>query len=104
MDVSEDSGSANVAKALDRVTDRESFVAFVEALVEERELAEQLEREKPEYYKYGGALSWQNSTISSYLSAALNCVEDPNSLGEHISEVPSWRAFAEFLYMGKVWE
>lgn len=104
MDVPEESKGTKVGEALDRVSDRESFVAFVWALAEERELAEELERENPDYYKYGGALRWQNSSISSYLSAALSCLEDPEFFGEHISEQPSWRAFAEFLYMGKIWE
>jgi hypothetical protein len=100
----ETSGNYKVIEALDKVKDRESFVAFVWALIEEREQAEKLEREKPGYFSYGGALGWQNSTISSYLSAALSCVEDSESLGENISEEPSWRAFAEFLYSGKIYE
>ena len=41
---------------LGQVKDRESFLAFAKALVEERELAEKMEREEPEKYRLGGAL------------------------------------------------
>jgi len=104
MNASEPAESHDVVKALERVTDRKSFIAFVGALIAERELAEQLERERPEYYKYGGALGWQNSAISSYLSAALAEIEDSGPPHTQTSEAASWRAFAEFLYMGKIYE
>jgi hypothetical protein len=104
METTEHSDNLKVFEALEKVKDRESFVTFVWALVDEREQAEALERENPEYYKWGAPLGWQNSSIAGYLSAALNCVEDSESLGRHISEEPSWRAFAEFLYMGKIYE
>ena len=104
METTEHFGNLNVMEALEKVNDRESFVTFVHAFIDEREQAEALERATPEYYRYGDALGWQNSAISNYLAAALYCVEDPESLGEHISEEPSWRAFAEFLYMGKIYE
>ena len=102
--IAELSGNPKVVELLENVRDRESFVAFVQSLIEEREQAEKLENERPEYWKCGGALAWQNSSISSYLGAALSCVEDSESLAEHISEEPSWRAFAEFLYCGKIYE
>jgi hypothetical protein len=84
---------------LGRVKDRESFLAFVKALVEERELAEKMERDGPEKYRFCGALGWENASISSFLGAALACVED----GSHFEEA-SWRGFAEFLYCGKIYE
>jgi hypothetical protein len=84
---------------LGQVKDRGSFLAFVIALVEERELAEKMEREEPEKYRFSGALGWENGSISSFLSAALACVED----GSHLEEA-SWRGFAEFLYCGKIYE
>jgi len=84
---------------LGQVKDRESFLAFVLALAEERELAEKMEREEPEKYRFSGALGWENGSISSFLGAALACVED----GSHLEEA-SWRGFAEFLYCGKIYE
>jgi hypothetical protein len=88
---------------LDRVRDRESFVAFVEALADERERAEALERANPGNYALalGGALNWQNGEISSFLNAALRCFDHPDNRD---SEEPTWRLFAEFLYFGKIYE
>ena len=104
MNASEPSESLEVAEALEKVTDKKSFVAFVRALIAEREVAEQVERERPEYYKFGGALGWQNSEISNYLSAALTQFEDSGQLQTESSGDASWRTFAEFLYMGKIYE
>jgi hypothetical protein len=86
---------------LDRVTDRDSFIAFVEALAAEREKAEAMERAEPVGYQLGGALGWQNGDISGFLSAALACFDHPD---HRTSEEPSWRLFAEFLYFGKIYE
>ncbi|MDB5306494.1 MAG: putative integron cassette protein [Gemmataceae bacterium] len=83
---------------LDGVHDRASFVAFVDALAAEREKAEELERAEPVRYQLGGALGWQNGTISTFLQAALACFE------RNPGETPSWRFFAEFLYFGKIYE
>ncbi len=55
---------------LERVNDRDSLIAFVEAFIAERESAETLEREQPHRYAMGGALDWQNSDISSFLDGA----------------------------------
>jgi hypothetical protein len=40
---------------LDKVVDRESFIAFVKALASEREAAERLEKAQPTRYSLGGA-------------------------------------------------
>jgi len=84
---------------LGQVKDRESFLAFAKALLEERERAEKMEAEEPEKYRFSGALGWENGSITSFLGAALACVED----GSHFEEA-SWRGFAEFLYSGKIYE
>jgi hypothetical protein len=92
----------SLEELLDEVDDRESFLAFVEALVEERARAERMERESPVGYQLGGALGWQNGDISTFLDAALHYFE-PSQY--HLPEdTPSWRMFAEFLYFGKIYE
>ncbi len=87
---------------LDSVVDRESFLAFVRTLIDEREEAERMERDEPERYQWGGALSWQNSEISAFLEAALHYFE-PGPYHQPESS-PSWKMFAEFLYFGKIYE
>jgi len=87
---------------LDKVTDKDSFLEFLEALISEREEADELEKSEPEKWAYGGANGWQNSSISSFLECA-SCffLEDPH---RHSGEELSWKDMAEFLYYGKIYE
>jgi hypothetical protein len=88
---------------LDNVRDKDTFIVFVRALAEEREQAQQLEREDPVRYQLGGALDWQNGDIASYLWAALEYF-DPHPDVEPVGDTPTWQGFAEFLWMGKIYE
>lgn len=86
---------------LDLVSDRETFVAFVQALANEREQAAEIEKENPTRYMVDGALGWKNAEISSFLEACLYNVE---GVCAEASDLPSWRLFAEILYCGKIVE
>jgi hypothetical protein len=86
---------------LDQVHDRDSFIAFVEALADEREDAQNIERDNPQTYMLDGAHNWKNADIGSFLYASLAyfggpCDESDNG--------PTWKLFAEFLYCGKIIE
>ena len=87
----------------DAVHDKASFIRFVEALVEDRQQAEELERADPMKYSMGGAGDWQNGTISSFLDAALAGALAQKDWANHQSG-PSWRDLAVLLYLGKVYE
>jgi hypothetical protein len=87
---------------LENVSDRDTFLAFVRALAEEREAAQQLECDEPTRYMLGGAHDWQNGDISSYLYAACEYFTD-RPLSPPETE-PSWRMFADFLWCGKIIE
>jgi hypothetical protein len=87
---------------LDEVRDKESFVAFVEALAAERSDAERIERENPDRYCLDGAHNWKNADIASFLYASLDYFDDKPF---HTPEAkPSWKMFADFLYHGKIIE
>ncbi|RNF82183.1 hypothetical protein [Montanilutibacter psychrotolerans] len=86
----------------DAVHDRESFIRFVEALIRDREQAENLERDHPEMYRWGGANEWQNGSISSFLDCALAGAEAQDDWG--VAQGPSWRDLAVFLFLGKIYE
>jgi hypothetical protein len=87
---------------LRKVQDRESFIAFVEALAAERDDAQRIERENPQTYMVDGAHNWKNADIASFLYAALDYFDDkPFHKPER---EPSWKMFAEFLYCGKIIE
>jgi hypothetical protein len=87
---------------IEEVMDRDTFLAFVLALAEERRVAERMEREDPVTYQLDGALRWQNGDISAFLEASL-CYFESRPF-HRPEEVPSWRMFAEFLYFGKIYE
>ena len=87
---------------LDTVNDRESFVAFVRSLADERDRAEQEEKEKPNVYVVDGAYNWKNGDIASFLWACLEYFED-RPFHKPDSE-PNWRMFANFLWCGKIYE
>ena len=87
---------------LDEVKDRESFIRFVEALAEEREHAEEIERAYPKRYVLDGAFDWKNGDIANFLEAALFYFKP--SKYHKPEENPSWQMFAEFLYFGKIYE
>ncbi|HMV82750.1 MAG TPA: hypothetical protein PLD20_03395 [Blastocatellia bacterium] len=87
---------------LDRVCDKDSFIAFVQALAGEREDAEKIEKENQDIYFVDGAHNWKNADIASFLHAALGYFDErPFHKAE---QEPSWKMFAEFLYVGKIYE
>jgi len=90
---------------LEQVRDRDSFFAFVRALIEDRE--DELAKEKitPTHPYSAGANGWENKTIEAFLESALAWAES-TSMGktQGLPEEPSWKSFAVFLYLGKIYE
>ena len=86
----------------DSVSDRESFILFLDALVADRQQAEALERSNPKMYSLGGANDWQNSSISAFLECALAGAEAQDKWGT--SSGLSWQDLAVFLFLGKIYE
>jgi len=93
---------ASPEELLERVTDRDTFIAFVEALADERAAAAEIEQAEPQAYMLDGAHNWKNGDINGFLYAALQYFE-PKPYHQPESE-PSWRMFAEFLWCGKIIE
>lgn len=93
----------------DAVHDRESFFAFVRALVADREAAVENEKRQPTDPRVIGLVQdaggWYNFSIESYLEAALAWAES-TGMGESqgLPPGPSWQAFAAFLLCGKIYE
>lgn len=84
---------------LENVKDKETFVEFLNALIEDRSRAEEIEQRNIENYQSdGAALGWNNTNIESFLQAALVWLVDSDK-----NEV-SWKLMAEFLYSGKIYE
>lgn len=87
---------------LEQVTDKQTFIKFVQALADEREKAQEIENNHPNVYIIDGALGWKNADISSFLYAAIECfTAQPVTYSDRDL---SWKMFAEFLYFGKIYE
>jgi hypothetical protein len=81
------------------VKDRDSFLAFVQALADE--LASERERRDPYGPEPEGP---EQGTAEALLSGALAWAREVRSKGAGLPEQPSWKALASFLFNGKVYE
>ena len=86
------------------VIDKESFLVFVEALRQDKELSNQEEKGNPSSPYSSAARGWENSSIESFLEAGIGWAEDTNFGVLRIGENSPWRIFAEFLLAGKQYE
>jgi hypothetical protein len=93
---------------VEAVHDRASFLEFVVALAEDRREEVGLERAAPSPPYSRGARGWENGSIESFLEAAAAWGQAVQGLKDEraawFPEAPSWRAFARFLYLGKIYE
>ena len=87
------------------VHDRDSFLAFVAAMVEDREASVAAERVAPSSPYGPDANGWENVTIEGFLFAALRWAESTGmGVSQGLAAGPSWQAFAVFLSCGKGYE
>ena len=102
------SDGVDLPNLMEAVHDRASFLEFVLALAKDRREEVELERDTPSSPYGRGARGWENSTIESFLEAAASWAKDVHKLSDEraawFPETPSWRAFAMFLYLGKIYE
>jgi hypothetical protein len=87
------------------VHDRDSFFAFVAALIADRRASVAAERVAPSSPYGPDAGGWENVTIERFLDAALRWAESTDmGVSQGLPVVPSWEGFAVFLSCGKVYE
>jgi hypothetical protein len=88
-------------KLLEQVTDKNTFLQFVEALIADRKEEVEKEKTNPSNSYSSGANGWENGTIEQYLESSVAWAKaSPTSLKQE----NLWKSFAEFLYMGKIYE
>jgi hypothetical protein len=95
----------SLREKLDNVTDFDTFLEFVKALIEDWEAEEaEIDRQKKLniYNPMYTAQEWQNGSIGQYLDAASAWAEAVKD--ERMPENPTWKTFAWFLYAGKSYE
>jgi hypothetical protein len=86
---------------LEAVVDEYSFLAFVRALLRDREM----EAVKFIGASGRGANGWENHTIDTFLEGALAWAEDSNvGASQGLANASPWKRFATFLYCGKIYE
>lgn len=87
---------------LEAVNNRETFLKFVEALIQDRRTASYFEKRRPVGYQISSD-DWQSLTIEDYLETATSWLEDYKSRDTNPEEI-TWKKMAEFLYCGKIYE
>ena len=86
---------------LERVDGPESFLKFVQLLIEDRER----EIGKPIDLCGRGANGWENHTIEDFLEAAAAWAKDSDfGARQGMSDESPWKRFAAFLWCGKIYE
>ena len=90
---------------LEHVTNQESFLAFASALAQNRASAIQAEAKNPASPYSADAGGWENTSIESFLNAAVAWAEGSNfGATQGLASANPWRKFAVFLYCGKIYE
>src|SRR6185436_1744264 len=90
---------------LERVHDRQTFFAFVNALIVDRSDETAKERANPSSPYGPGVNGWENGTIEAFLAASLSWAQDTEmGVSQGLHDPPSWKEFAVFLYCGKIYE
>jgi hypothetical protein len=75
---------------LEAVNDEATFLAFVDALIADRQT---------------NGESWENNSIEGFLESASSWATDSNfGARQGLSQASLWKKFAVFLYCGKIYE
>lgn len=91
--------------AAKKVHDLESFLSFLEVLMDDWEASSNAEKNSPSS-PYSSMCGWENTSIGAFLEAAIAGARD-NKLGQPggtCSDQNSWRQAAEIILLGKVYE
>lgn len=83
------------------VHDRESFLAFLDALVEDWNQSARMEAQSPSAPYGAAALGWENVSVGHFLESARAWASDAPS---QFPASASWHAFAQLFLAGKVYE
>ncbi len=90
---------------LDLVKDEQSFLAFAEALAQDRAASVVAEQQQPSSPYGPDAGGWENSSIEHFLESAVAWARSTDfGKTQGLAANNPWRQFAEFLYCGKIYE
>lgn len=91
----------NLTDYLEAVVDESTFLAFVEALADDRRVAARIVGDAIEGVQNG----WENDSIQDFLEAGCAWAQD-SAFGtkQGLASASPWKKFAVFLYCGKIYE
>lgn len=92
-----------IYKFLEKVCDEQSFLDFLQILMNDRLEEVQKEKVNPSSPYGPGANWWENNTIEGFLESTIAWAEDSKN-GENKIEGNPWKRCAQILYMGKYYE
>lgn len=98
----------NLNDYLEAVVDETTFLAFVEALADDRRVADRTAADAAgEVQDAAGEVqnSWENDSIQDFLEAGHAWAQD-SAFGakQGLASASPWKKFAVFLYCGKIYE
>lgn len=90
---------------MEKVCDEQSFIDFLQALMEDRIDEVQKEKINPSSPYGPGANGWQNDTIEAFIEASIAWAEvSKDGMKYYKKESNPWKRCAHILYMGKHYE
>lgn len=90
---------AILIKLCEEVHDEATLIIFIKALIEDFQHSEKLEAETPSNLYTHAALGWENTSIDTFLEAAIAWAGDVPKENEN-----PWQRVAQILYAGKIYE
>jgi hypothetical protein len=96
----------NFYEMAEKVDSKESFLRFVQALAEDAAAADAEPQRTADEELNLSPRGWENGSVEAFLGAMATWGEATSGItGEPmVSEQATWRAFAEILHSGKLYE
>ena len=91
-------------ESLDAVCNARSFVAFLQALLDDLPSEREISATSPEYRYLVGVAGWMNQDLPSFLEAAIAGGTDIHSRETSATSAQAWKTAAEIVYLGKIYE
>lgn len=93
-----------VFEKLEAVCDSGTFLEFLEVMLKDLPRPDEMAKKASTEAYFNGIGGWMNQDLWSFLEASIACGQD-NEIGKQSqSSAEAWKAAAEILYGGKIYE
>lgn len=93
-----------VFEKLGAVHDAETFLEFLKALLDDLPCPDEMAKKSNTVLYLSGVGGWMNQDLWSFFEASIACGRDNNIGEQSLSSAEAWKAAAEILYGGKIYE